>query len=390
MLVRFRIECRGRVELHEIEKDEIDIGRSASCDLTIDHATIAPRHARVLVRRGRLILADLGKTKIGTTRGRHRVVAPVALGPSETFGLGDVKIAASLVDDSLRSFVGMRILEGALVAELETSDRAVRRYRVALTDGDTGELALIDEGEAETGLAWFERTRSSRSFSPHLPELLGLGRFDNRPYLVERVRKGIRLASLLDGIARDTVQPPIETLIATIALVARSVAAMNSAWGPHGAIDPRRVQLGLDGSVLLLRPGPHPSEVGTVADAYVAPERRICSQPTVPGDAFALGVLGKTILHRRSDCPTRIRAICYWLAHVDPARRPRDLEQVAGELQRAAQTAGLDPTFGHVARVARLLSPNLNRPLCTVSRAGADVEPPGGSCDPIPGREMLM
>lgn len=390
MLVRFRIECRGRVELHEITKNEIEIGRSTSCDLVIDHPTIAPRHARMLVRRGRLILADLGKTKIGTTRGRHRVIAPVALEPTEPFRLGEVKISASLVDESLRSFVGERISEGILMAELETPDRAVRRYRVALTDGDMGELALVDPGECDAGFVWVDRARASRSPSPNLPELLGFGHFDRRPYLVERVRKGIRLASLLDGVARGTVQPPIETLIATIALVARSVAAMNSAWGPHGAIDPRRVQLGLDGSVLLLRPGPHPSEVGTLADAYVAPERRICAQPTVPGDAFALGVLGKTILHRRSDCPTRIRAICYWLAHVDSARRPRDLEQVAGELQRAAQNAGLDPTFGHVARMARLLSPNLNRPLCTVSREGPDVGPTSSSRNPAFGREMLM
>jgi FHA domain-containing protein len=376
MLVRFRIECRGRIELREVSKRDVEIGRDPDCDLSIEHATIAPRHARILVRRGRLILADLGRAKMGTTRRRQRVTAPIALDPGEMFRLGDVSISATLATDLDRSFVGREIGEGRLVSEIESPDRGARRYRIALRDRGEGEVAVLDrefsDGASEP---WLARARGSDRRSPHLPRLLGCSALEGRPYLVEETPKGIRLSSLLEGVGRGTVQLPIEATVAAIALIAESVAEMNAAWGPHGAIDPRRVQLGLDGSALLLRPGPFIGDLGATPDEYVAPERRVAVEPTTAGDAFSLGVLGKSILHRRPDCPMKIRAICYWLAHANPSRRPSDLKEVAREFQRAAQSAGLDPTFGHVARVARLLAPNLSRPFCTVPRAVADEEP---------------
>jgi hypothetical protein len=382
-LVRIRAECRGRVELHEIDGSEIEIGRGEDCDLVIDHPTVAPKHARVLCRRGRLILADLGRSKTGTTRGRERVLGPVMLNPGERFRVGDVSLCAWTSVEVDRSLVGRDVSGAAVMTEIESSDGAIRRYRVLLPGEHQGELAVLNKGlENRIGEAWLERARGSADFvCEHIPRVFAVGLFETRHFLVEAIPSGVRLAALLEGVARGAVRLPVEATIVIVAHLAQSVAAMNVAWGPHGSIDPRRVHLGLDGSVVVLRPGIAGGTPDSVADTYLAPERRYGSPPTLAADAFALGVLGKSVLCSRSDCPTRIRAICYWLAHVDPMRRPHDLQEVAQELRRAAQGAGLDPTFGHVARVTRLLSTHSSRRLCSVPPSGRVVTPghPRGS-----------
>jgi hypothetical protein len=186
--------------------------------------------------------------------------------------------------------------------------------------------------------------------------------------VVEAVPRGLRLCSIFDAIAERRVELPVEAAIATFALSARALSAVHAVWGPHGAIDPRRVQLGVDGSVFVVRPGPEQAPHRTTLDEYLAPELRVDAPASSAGDAYALGAIGKRLFFRRADCPTRIRAICYWLAHVDARQRPQDLAALAGELESAAHNAGLDPTFGHIARVTRLLTPNTGRPLCSVSR----------------------
>lgn len=374
-LVRFRVECRGRVELHEVPRPDVEIGREAGCDLAIDHASVAPRHARVLLRRGALILADLGLARTGTTRGQERVLAPITLRPGEAFRLGDVTLSAWPGDERATSAFGTALPFGVVGTELESPDPKVRRYRVLREQQASAEIALLD-ADVEDGTAqrWCAQVQRSSDPSPSLPAVLGRGEIAGRPYAIEAVVPGMRLAALLGGVARGTLELPIEAAVATLAHLAESVAAMVGGWGPHGAIDPGRVQLGLDGSVMLLRPGPI---IGPSAalDDYVAPERRLSPDPSLPGDAFALGVIGKRLLSSRDDCPIRIRAIFYWLAHVDPARRPQDLRALAGELRSAAQTAGLDPTFGHVARVTRLMAPDPGRTMCTVTRDG-EAQPP--------------
>lgn len=386
-LVGLRVECRGRVELHEVERSELEIGRNPACDLVIDHASVAPRHARLLLRRGRLILADLGRAKTGTTRGRQRVLAPVLIEPGERFRVGEVSIAASPRVEEERGFQGRTIGGARVLAEVESADRSLRRYRTTseAEGGIFGEIAVVEVGHLHgpDPALWLEHVRgSARTSSPSVPRALDSGEIDRRPYLIEAVPSGIRLSAVLDGVSRGALHVPLEAALVIVALVAESVAAMRRVWGPHGAIEPRRVQLGLDGTVLLLRPGPTLRLDDSVTDEFLAPERRYSLEPTGAGDAYALGALGKAVLWSRADCPPRVRAICCWLAHVEPARRPHDLEEVAGELRRASEA--YDPTFGHVARVARLLSPSLSRRLSTVpgaprvSSAPAAAEPHQG------------
>src|SRR5262245_19238727 len=130
-LVRFRVASRGRVEIHEVAGSEIEIGRDESCVLVVHHSSVAPRHARVLVRRGRLILADLGVAKTGTTRGRGRVLAPVTLSPDDTFSLGEVAFSARSISDVDRGLDDSASLGVEVRAEIDSADTGVRRYSVA-------------------------------------------------------------------------------------------------------------------------------------------------------------------------------------------------------------------------------------------------------------------
>ncbi|MCK6546850.1 FHA domain-containing protein kinase [Myxococcota bacterium] len=371
-LVRVRVEYRGRVELHEVEGPDVELGRDRRADVVLHHESVAPRHARLMLRRGRLILADLGLAKQGTTRGRERLFAPVALAEGEPFGVGEVSLAAWSVAPGDEGLSQRSIETSSVGVELESADPGARRYRVQLDDGARAELAIarpeLRRVDAEAWLAKARATGPGRP--PQLVPLAWWGVHERSPYLIERLPEGLRLAQLLDGVARGALTLPLEAVVVIIAQLAEAVAAFEQTWGVHGSLDPRMVHLGLEGAVVLLRPGPLATSPRAIEDAYLAPERRFGLPPTPSSDAFALGVLGKAVLGRRRDCPVRLRALCYWLAHVTPTSRPRDLTAIAAELRDAAQAASLDPTAGHVARAVRLLAPNLVRPLCTVRGPG--------------------
>lgn len=374
--VGFRVACRGRAELSEVQGPDIEIGRDARCDLVIDHASIAPIHARILVRRGRVILAEAGSGKAAITLGRERLFAPVTLAGSDQVGLGDVRISAWVVADVDRSLVD-RTIEGArVVEEIESGEATLRRYRACIGDGRGGEIAVLHHLPPPSRLGLFDlaldrwRERLARALEARrsrMARVVRFGHVDGRPYVLEIVPSGMRLRSLLDGIARRTVHLPIEALIVVFAHMADAIGDVHVEWGPHGALDPSRIHLGLDGSVTVIHPGPIPLSERPLEDVFLAPERRHGLEPSAAGDAFALGMLGKSMLGERADCPMRIRAICYWLGHAAPERRPQDLVEVAGELRAAALGAGFDPTFGHLARAVRLLAPHFARRLSTVS-----------------------
>lgn len=367
-LVRVRVACWGRVELHEVEGPDLELGRDPRADVVLHHDSVAPRHARLVLRRGRLILADLGLAKQGTSRGRERLLAPVALQPGERFGVGEVSLAAWPVVRGDEGLSGRRVEASVVSAELESADPGARRYRAVLDDGAPAELVVArPDLPLAAAEAWLARARGTGpGRPPHVAPLAGWGVHDRSPYLIERLPEGLRLAQVLEGVERGTVTLPLEAIVVVIAQLAEAVAAFESTWGVHGALDPRAVHLGLDGGVVLLRPGPLAMGPRAIDDGCLAPERRFGEPPETASDAFSLGVLGKSVLARRRDCPVRIRALCYWLAHVEPTSRPKDLTAVAAELRDAAQAASLDPTAGHVGRVVRLLAPNMARPLCTV------------------------
>lgn len=365
-LVRLRVAYRGQAELHEVDGPDIEIGRDPSCRVSVDHSSVAHHHARILIRRNRLILTDLGQAKTGTSRNGERVLAPVALADGEAFTLGDVEFSARLVDVRDRGLRGREFSFGTVAAELESEDVRVRRYELWTPDGLRAELAVVQpEVPFELARSWASRMSSTSRQEPHLAPLLSCEAIDGRSALLEAVPAGLRVARLIAAAQEGLIGVPVEAMIVVLAHLADAVAALGTAIGAHGAIDPAAVQLGLDGSISLLRPGPCPDD-RSLKDELVAPERRFSFEATPAGDAFALGKIGALLLSLTDGCPPRMRAICSWLAHAEPRRRPSDLATLASELRTAAMKDGLDPTFAHVARAVRALVPTRNRPLASV------------------------
>lgn len=365
-LVRLRIAHRGQAELHEVDGPDIEIGRDPSCQLSVDHTSLAQHHARILIRRNRLILTDLGQAKTGTSRSGERVLAPVALADGEAFTLGDVEFSARLVDVRDRGLRGRSFSFGTVVAELESEDLRVRRYELRTREDTRAELVVVQpEVSIELAHAWASRMSSTSREQPHLAPLLGCETIDGRPAIIEAVPAGLRASQLIEAAQNGLIGVPVEAMIVVLAHLADAVAALGTAIGAHGAIDPASVQLGIDGSISLLRPGPCPDD-RSLKDELVAPERRFTFEATPAGDAFALGKIGALLLSLTEGCPPRMRAICAWLAHAEPRRRPADLSTLASELRSAAMKDGLDPTFAHVARAVRALIPSRSKPLATV------------------------
>src|SRR3954465_13348804 len=89
--LRLFVAGEGRFSTHQLpESGQVSIGRDAACDLVIDDATVAPRHA--LVSMGpRVRIADL-ESGLPTTVGQERVAAgsPVEVAPGDILHLGGV------------------------------------------------------------------------------------------------------------------------------------------------------------------------------------------------------------------------------------------------------------------------------------------------------------
>lgn len=359
-LVRFRVAFRGQVELVEVTGAEIEIGRESGCALRIEHPSVALRHARILVRRGRLILVDLRAGPTRVAHGDGRLLAPLVLQMGEAFELGDVTLSAWRANGDDRSWVGRSLDRGRVLIELESGHRRLRRYAVEDPDDGRAELVVADSALDRGALAvWLERMRGARD-GPTMSPCVGAEWIDGRACLLEVVPRGVRLAALVQALESRAIRLPLDALLVIFARLAEHVDDSSNAIGAHGAIDPRNIQLGVDGSVRLLRPGPTLVEA-EVDDALIAPERRLAPAASLAGDVFALGVMAKALLRRHEDVPGRVRAVFAWLAHFDPARRPRTLEVVASELRSIAQALGRDPTSSHVARTAHILSPTRER-----------------------------
>src|SRR3954447_12965871 len=91
--LRLFVAGEGRFSTHQLpESGQVSIGRDAACDLVIDDATVAPRHA-LLSMGPRVRIADL-ESGLPTTVGQERVAAgsPVEVAPGDILHLGGVII----------------------------------------------------------------------------------------------------------------------------------------------------------------------------------------------------------------------------------------------------------------------------------------------------------
>ena len=67
--------------------DELIIGRSAGCQITLDDTYVSQLHTRVFNREGRYFVEDLGSTN-GTYLNRNKVSAPTPVSPGDRVQIG--------------------------------------------------------------------------------------------------------------------------------------------------------------------------------------------------------------------------------------------------------------------------------------------------------------
>lgn len=361
--VRFRVAWRGLVELHEVLGQDLMIGSDPRCDLVITHPTVARRHAKVLIRRGRLLLLDVGQSKQGTTRGKERLAAPVTLAPGESFGVGEVQVRAWSIAAEERGLVGQELPQGRVVAELESFDPALRLYRVEAVGG---RAELMVPQEAAQGVD-FWRARLNRALAARLAPGTSLLELDGAPALLEPIPDGIRLNFLLEAVEAGRCQlPPSMALLALFDLL-EGLIALSGPFGPHGALAPCRAHLGTDGMISLLRPGPQtlpqrsdhsPPERGPLADPPAV-------GPSAAADLYALGVILKRLTQASGPGGlAALNALAVWFCHADPSCRPASLEEAHAAAQEVARALpALGQARRQLANLVRLLCPDSSRTL---------------------------
>lgn len=337
----------------------------------IDHHSVADEHVRLVVRRERIILVDLGHLGWPTRIGHERVFGPVVLSAGTVVHLGDVALAPRLVEH-VPAPSRPQIPTFELESELWCADSSARRFGVRRGEA-LGEALIAEESEAsERVRVWWERIAASQaSRAPHLAPVLASGVSDGRPYVVEGLEPGVRLSEILFALRRGRITLPVEVRLVILAQAAEAVGAMGGAFGAHGAIDARAFHLGCDGSLVLLRPAPHPHVLDDPERRpFLAPERRRGGAASLPADAWALVGLARALAEGGAGWPGPVRRLLARLASPRPEERPRDLALLAEGLRQAAHDDGLDPSAGHLARAVRtIVAPK--RPLARMTSSAA-------------------
>jgi hypothetical protein len=329
------------VEYFEFDDHDVVLGRGEGTDLSIDHPSISGRHARVLMRRNRLILADLGGL---VAVGEERLRAATTIGDGQKFRVGDVEARAWVMRE--RSLIGRTLRDVTLTAEIDPIYFGTRRYQ-ASTGGRRAEVSVLEDAFAAHEVsAWRARMEQTESFAP---ALLAASEIEGRAAIAERVPLGIRLSAVIESLESERIAVSRELALAVLRRLAESLS-VHHAIAPHGGVIPEAVGLTMEGDVLLLRPGPRPSD--PLLDARWCSEmRRMNLPPSIGDDAFALARIGEALGGE---------AIAETLS--GEVRTRAGFSEQASRLVELSDRWKVDPSAAHVARVVRLLA-DRGRPL---------------------------
>lgn len=331
LYLRLRLEHRGRVELFELPGPDVVLGRSDDVDLRIEHPSIAPKHAKVLVRRDRLILVEL-QGVVGLEGARLH--APVTLRPGEAVRLGDVMLSAW--PRSEPGPVGEEIGGASIAREIDPVAPGTRRFEGGRQEARV-EVTLVEpdvtEEERVHWRRWIQRA--------------GRAELSGQDVLVEPVPSGVQLSQVIAAADAGVVRPSLEVALVVGRRLAEALVELHAAAGPHAGLVPAAVQLGMDGEIVLRMPGPRPTDPREQR-LYCSPTRRMNLLPSVADDAFALAAVVRSL---------SAGALDQVMAPFADLRTPRAFREAAAALPAASDRLRLDPSQAHVARIARLLVP---------------------------------
>lgn len=356
--LRLEISSGARVEVIVTARTELSLGSAPDDDVVIDHPSVEAGHARVAVRRGRILVIPSPKARRRVQLARHALRAPAVVEEGLQLGVGDVRVSAIEAASCDPPWTP----DGWSVAGERAWTDAQRRFEVRDAHGDVGELGWA-QATPDALDRWCARVAESSALAA-FPALRALRRSSDirGVELIEGLGRGVRLAAVLEAVARGAVQVPIEASVVIGHALLSGLAAIHPVWGALGSLDPRAVHLGVDGRVSIVRPAPVVAGWPDLARRhYLAPERRYGAPATSASDAWAVGRM-------LSDLGVRPGA---WrvLGVRDPELRPTDHTVLAERVRVDALSAGLDPSTTHVARLARLVAPP-ERPLARLREAG--------------------
>lgn len=319
MRVGVQVASRDVVERAELPPAEAwSIGRDRSCSIVVDHASVSPQHAQVILRRGRFIVCPRGPLSI-----RHRgaeIRAPVALHAQDEFRLGDISVS-------------LYTPTGPTWAELQPILGPVRReWRTGAA------LRIFDLGG---GLEGYSAPEAPSQVQAQPLGAVHVWRSDLRP--------GVRLRAVLRRMEDGSLKLLPEVAVALIGQIGHVLQGLH-AQGPVGGIGPDTVHLCQDGQVQLFNAGP----CGPQDEAYQSPERRLGGPVSRQDDAFAYGSLGIRLL-RLCGGPDEAWSALSPLLQSAPQRRSLALQQAAEDVRRLAEGGGLDATAAHLARAVRVV-----------------------------------
>ena len=404
--IEVRAASGPRVQVFELHTNEACIGRDATCDLQIFESSLAPVHARLLVRRGQIILAPAPGCMKGIRLSDNISRSPIVLKERDVFELGRVTFAARYID--AESPLGTAMDSYQVIRVLESEANSVRRYLARSQDGEIVEITIVEAHvEASEAKQWLGQIERCQGRNAYLREIVGSGYFFRRPYCIERIGmnaaaselgRGLRLSQIDRVVYSDILCLPVEGIVAILAQVAHGLAELHTTWGPHGALEPRTIHLSEGGAVHLIRPGPnvhdrtteikpirsgdgsdHPAGVhrlrevhqgarGGLLDptySFLAPERRMGLAASVEDDLWALGVLARHLLGRRprSDWPNALDDLLVPARNSTPEERGQNIEALGERLRDEAYRQGMDPSVSHISRLVRLFATDLSGPL---------------------------
>lgn len=120
---------------HTTAQREVMIGASEGNDVVMRHASVADRHARLVVKDGKFILVDL-RSDHGTFVNGRRITAPLVVRPTDEIRIGECTLA---IEDLIGSYADEPTLEwwpsgeppaddveAALLAAIQAGDQASR------------------------------------------------------------------------------------------------------------------------------------------------------------------------------------------------------------------------------------------------------------------------